>query len=326
MNGPAGIEQGFTVPSAPAGSGPLTFSLALSGNGQARFTPAGSIDFAGPDGSSITYGDLTATDALGHRLNSHLALRGGSVQISVDTHGARFPVRIDPLLQQGAALSEGNEGLFGFSVAVSADGTTALIGAPASNSYAGGAWIFTLSESLNWEEQAELSAATKGASEACDIGEEMKFGPRRRTVGSTGTTASSGLLATTATGEPRCSSRARERLGPRRHAHGGEEERGEGRLGKSVGLSPTGRAIGGKRPAKPGASARSVDIRKQRHVVGSLRSELTGAGGGHPETGGGHFVSSVAISGETESWGPLQRTERRRHGVGVRLQKARGMD
>lgn len=300
VNGPAGIEQGFTVPSAPAGSGPLTLSLALSGNGQARLTPAGSIDFAGPDGSSITYGDLTATDALGHRLNSHLALRGGSVQISVDTHGARFPVRIDPLLQQGAALSEGNEGLFGFSVAVSADGTTALIGAPASNSYAGGAWIFTLSESLNWEEQAELSGGTEGASEACgSSAEECSFG-RAVALSADGNTALVGAPRNDGNrGAALVFTRQGSTWTQTATLTGGEEERGEGRLGKSVGLSADGKsAIAGASSEAGGIGAAWIFENNGTSWVHS-GPKLTGAGGEHPETGGGHFGFSVAISGET---------------------------
>src|SRR6185312_6130172 len=52
--------------------------------------------------------------------------------------------------QQGAKLTgtgEIGEGEFGASVALSADGDTALIGAPADNDNSGGAWIFTRSGS-----------------------------------------------------------------------------------------------------------------------------------------------------------------------------------
>ena len=47
-NGPAGLEQGFTVTSRPGGGpGPLTFSLGLSGNVRARLD-GGGLYLSGP--------------------------------------------------------------------------------------------------------------------------------------------------------------------------------------------------------------------------------------------------------------------------------------
>jgi hypothetical protein len=293
VNGPAGIEQGFTVPSAPAGSGPLTLSLALSGNSHARLTPAGSIDFAGPGGSSLNYGELTATDALGHRLSSHLALSGGSVLISVDTHGARFPIRIDPLLQQGAAFSEGSEGLFGFSVALSADGTTALIGAPRTNAYGGGAWVFTLSESSNWEEQADLSGGSE-ASEACATSvEECSFG-RAVALSADGNTAIIGAPRNDGNrGAALIYTRQGSTWTQTATLTGGEEEHDEGRLGKSVALSADGNtAIAGASSDLGGRGAAWVFENNGSSWV-QAGPKLTGG------EGSAHFGFSVAIFGNT---------------------------
>jgi hypothetical protein len=57
--------------------------------------------------------------------------------------------------QQGPKLTGGEEsgaGHFGFRVAVSADGDTALVGGPLDASGTGGAWVFTRNES-SWEQQ-----------------------------------------------------------------------------------------------------------------------------------------------------------------------------
>jgi hypothetical protein len=73
--------------------------------------------------------------------------------LRVDVAGARVPV--DPLLREGVALSgEGEEGAgqLGLSVAVSADGTTALVGGPHDNESAGAAWVFVRSGST-WRQQ-----------------------------------------------------------------------------------------------------------------------------------------------------------------------------
>src|SRR5207248_7376086 len=56
--------------------------------------------------------------------------------------------------QQGAKLTGGGEvdrGLFGYSVALSADGNTALIGGRADNASVGAVWIFTRPGST-WEQ------------------------------------------------------------------------------------------------------------------------------------------------------------------------------
>ena len=59
--------------------------------------------------------------------------------------------------QQGEALTAGGASgysWFGYSVALSSDGNTALIGAPHGDSYAGAAWVFTRSGST-WTQQGE---------------------------------------------------------------------------------------------------------------------------------------------------------------------------
>src|SRR5207302_6538509 len=63
--------------------------------------------------------------------------------------------------QQGSKLTGGGEvgrGLFGYSVALSADGNTGLIGGRADNSGIGAVWVFTRSGST-WEQAgAKLTA------------------------------------------------------------------------------------------------------------------------------------------------------------------------
>ncbi len=122
-NGPLGLEQGFDVPRRPAGSGPLTFSLAVSGRARldrnTLLLPGG-----------LQYAGLHASDARGRILHASLALHGGHLQIRVDDRGAEYPVRVDPYVQQAELTSSdgaaGDE--FGGTVAVSGD--TAVVGAP----------------------------------------------------------------------------------------------------------------------------------------------------------------------------------------------------
>jgi hypothetical protein len=158
-NDPLGVEQGFTISRAPRGrlGGSLTLSLGVFGNAHAALAgPDGTVTFS-QRGSSLRYGGLQARDARGRVLHSWFVLRKGELLIRVDAQRARYPIRIDPLLQQGGEITGGGEtgaGLFGSSVAISANGTTAIVGASSDNSGAGAVWIFIRS-GLTWTQQGE---------------------------------------------------------------------------------------------------------------------------------------------------------------------------
>ncbi len=150
-NGPAGVEQSFTLRSAPPGTaGALTIALSASGSTRALMAH-GSVVFTDHAGVVLRYDGLVARDASGRVVPSHLELRGGNLLIRVQDRGARYPLRIDPLLQQRSTLTPtdatGATPLFGWSLALSADGNTALVGGYADNGYVGAAWVFTRSAS-----------------------------------------------------------------------------------------------------------------------------------------------------------------------------------
>ena len=152
-NGPLGLEQGFTVARPPAAgkAGPLTLELSLSGSAPAVAGPAGKSFTVG----SLGYTGLTAVDARGRLLPSHLRIAGGRLLLTVDAAGATYPLTVDPFVQQGPALTgsgESGNGRFGASVALSADGNTALVGGNFDNSDAGAAWVFTRSGET-WTQQ-----------------------------------------------------------------------------------------------------------------------------------------------------------------------------
>jgi len=67
-NGPLGLEQGFDVAARPgAGSGPLTFSLAISGNLASRLQE-GSLLLSGGHGVALRYGGRRSATRAGARL------------------------------------------------------------------------------------------------------------------------------------------------------------------------------------------------------------------------------------------------------------------
>jgi hypothetical protein len=162
-NGPLGLEQGFTIPRVPSGHpvGPLTLSMALSGNAYASLTAGGrSVTLSRGGRPALRYTGLTATDARGRVLQSWLQLHAGRILLRVDTRGARYPLRIDPFIQQGEKLTGGGaigHAGFGLTVALSSDGNTALIGGNADNEGVGAAWVFTRSGSTWTQQGAKLT-------------------------------------------------------------------------------------------------------------------------------------------------------------------------
>ncbi len=161
-NGPLGLEQTFEVasPAAGGGSGPLTLEMKLSGNARASLESGGrSISFSRGGTPAFRYTGLAVTDAAGRGLHNSLALQGSRLLIRIDTAGARFPIRVDPLIQTAKLTGEGavGHGGLGYSVALSSNGTTALVGGAGDNSGIGAVWVFTRSGST-WTQQAKLTA------------------------------------------------------------------------------------------------------------------------------------------------------------------------
>jgi FG-GAP repeat len=151
--GPLGIEQGFTVARRPAGgSGKVVVALRFGDSLRARSSGSG-VRFVTASGRvAFRYGGPSAVDARGRPLPVALSVHGGALLLRVSDVGARYPLRIDPLVQQGPNLPlVGNpqNGPCSTSVAWSADGNTALVGCTAG---IGGAWVFTRSGST-WTQQ-----------------------------------------------------------------------------------------------------------------------------------------------------------------------------
>ena len=131
--------------------------MALSGNAHASLGPgAQSIILSRAGRPALRYSGVSATDARGHALHSWLQLQGGRILLRVDATGARYPLRIDPWVQQGEKLTgageRGEEGGFGYSVAINSTGEYALIGGEADNGRIGAAWVF-LRTGTTWAQQ-----------------------------------------------------------------------------------------------------------------------------------------------------------------------------
>ncbi len=136
-----------------------------------------SISFLNPAGRQvIRENDLEAVDARSRALPARLVVLGRALVIQVNTAHAAYPVRIDPLIQQGEKLT-GDEppgdSWFGASVALSADGNTAVVGAPQAEGGAGRAYIFVRS-GATWVQQGPALVGVGAQSEITTAG----FGER----------------------------------------------------------------------------------------------------------------------------------------------------
>jgi len=148
VNGPAGLEQGFTLTEPPgrAHGRPLTITLAMAGDLTAALEPGGTglglIDRTGKP--ELRYTGLTAHDAAGRTLRTWLEVHGQQLSVQVAGSGAVYPLTIDPFVQQAelTASDGATQDELGWSVAIS--GSTVVVGAPGfnSNSSQGSAYVF----------------------------------------------------------------------------------------------------------------------------------------------------------------------------------------
>ena len=125
LNGPLGLEQGFTLAKPPGKSmgEPLTLAFKLSGNLIASADATGKDVILSRDGTAaLRYRGLTANDAAGRALRSWLQVEGERLWLRVDDTGARYPLVVDPFIEQARlTASDGAAGdLFG-NVAVDGD-------------------------------------------------------------------------------------------------------------------------------------------------------------------------------------------------------------
>jgi hypothetical protein len=52
---------------------------------------------------------VSAQDATGHRLPAHMQIGNGTLQLRINDSNARYPLRIDPFVQQGSKLTGSGE-------------------------------------------------------------------------------------------------------------------------------------------------------------------------------------------------------------------------
>jgi hypothetical protein len=171
-NGPLGLEQGFTIKSAPAGEGPLRLALGVSGNVSVSGNGPTGLTLSGPARNRLTYSGLTAFDAAGHRLRATLAASGERITISVADRGARYPIVVDPFIQLAKLVDPSGvaQGYLGASVAI---GGNTIVAAEAkdgeSDAYPTEIDVF-VKPSSGWGGSGALVATLSAGTQADDFG------------------------------------------------------------------------------------------------------------------------------------------------------------
>ena len=115
------------------------------------------------------YTDLAAFDADGVERRSWLEVSGGVVRLRVDDDGARYPLRIDPLVWTQRPSSRANNTTgwtTPLATSVSVSGDVAIVGAAfhqvGGDFKQGAAYVFVQS-GTTWTQQAELTASDRTA-------------------------------------------------------------------------------------------------------------------------------------------------------------------
>lgn len=194
VNGPMGLEQGFTLSERPGqqNDGPLTFALTLRGN---VFV---SVD---EDGKSLKLGDstgrallryvgLTAQDATGEQLGTWLEIRDERLLLRVDDKGARYPVTVDPVVQLAelTASDGAADSFFGFQCAISGNTVVVTSFSSPSLSFHGAAYVF-VKPSSGWANMTQTAELTSSDGAAKDyFGDAVGISGNTIVVGALGVT------------------------------------------------------------------------------------------------------------------------------------------
>jgi len=175
VNGPAGLEQGFTVKerSLRMSAGPMTLVLQLSGDLHATLTgDRKGLSLSKRDQKPVlSYTGLAAYDSSGKELAAWMELEGSELLLRVDDRAAAYPITVDPIIQLAKlTASDGMPGdQMGISVVIS--GNTIVAGAQnatvGSNAAQGAAYVFVKPGS-GWADMTETAKLTASDGQAGD--------------------------------------------------------------------------------------------------------------------------------------------------------------
>jgi FG-GAP repeat len=133
INGPLGLEQGFTLEKKPKQTKDevLSVSLKVTGDLHAYTDPSSEdISLRTSTGQTVLrYRGLVAWDSTGQQLPAWWQVNNGLVELNVDDRGTHYPITIDPFIEQAKLVASDGAAndTFGRSIAIS--GNTVVVGA-----------------------------------------------------------------------------------------------------------------------------------------------------------------------------------------------------
>ena len=199
-----------------------------------------------------------------------------------------------PLFQQGTKLTggeESGEGRFGRSVAVSADGDTALVGGPRDSSEAGAVWVFTRSGST-WTQQAKLTGGEESGAGHFGRGVALSADGNTALIGAPNGGGGGAAWVFTRSGS----------TWTQQAKLTGAGESGNGWFGQSVALSANGdTALIGGYVDHSDTGAAWVFERSGAGASATWEQQGAKLTGGEEESGVGEFGWSVALSAEGDT-------------------------
>ena len=167
VNGPLGLQQGFTVLEKPVEASGKTLTLWLGLHGDMKASLHGDrrgLDLKNPRGRDVlSYTGLLAYDVSGHRLEAWLEIRNEQLLVRVNDAGAVYPIVIDPLIQRAklTASDGANSDILGTSVSISGD--TVVVGATGvdvgNNADQGAVYVFEKPAS-GWKDLTQTAKLT----------------------------------------------------------------------------------------------------------------------------------------------------------------------
>lgn len=174
LNGPLGVEVGFSIAEPPAGSGPVDVAMSVSGDlVPALRTDGSAVELRdGDDHPVLRVEGLFVADATGKEVTSRFGVENGQLVMQFDDADVTYPVEVDPIVtrldNKGTAADAAQLAAFGASVAVSDD--TAAIGAPLAGSTTpaaadgpGAVYVFVRGSGGTWSQQARLAVTSLNA-------------------------------------------------------------------------------------------------------------------------------------------------------------------
>jgi hypothetical protein len=196
VNGPEGLEQGWTLEKAPAGRGELQLRLAVGGDLEPVIAADGrSAAFQTKSGTVVLrYAGLTVTDSRRGDLPASFRHQGSSLILAVNDRNARYPLQIDPFIQVAEITSPRPlaDQSFGNTAAMSADGSTLAVGASGTtvNGHADQGALFVFARGADgWQTSTKVAELTVAGGAS---GDGLGFFPGSVAISADGSTIVAG--------------------------------------------------------------------------------------------------------------------------------------